>query len=163
MSLFENPEYRWRETFFVLFEDGSRPQASTVQAEMKKLGKNFEVSALRANDDGELESVTVFSRDDFAAMDISCVTGEEVTDQVDELVEQLIKNAETADEKSQVERIPKCTARFDVLHFEQHSFDISEDDMDNDFMDPGGLLLILERLGTLCNGIVVDPQSDALL
>ena len=163
MSLFENPEYRWRETFFVLFEDGSRPQADSVQAEMQKLGKNFEISALRANAAGELESVTIFARDDFAAVDVSCVTGEEVTEQVDELVEQLIKNADTPDEKSQVKRIPKCTGRFDVLHFEQQSFDMGDDDTYDGSMDPGGLLIILEQLGTLCNGIVVDPQAGALL
>jgi hypothetical protein len=30
-------------------------------------------------------------------------------------------------------------------------------------MDPGALLVVLQKLGSLCDGVVVDPQSTTLL
>ena len=33
----------------------------------------------------------------------------------------------------------------------------------DDFMDPGALLVVLEQIASLCDGIVVDPQANALL
>ena len=32
MSLFENDEYRWRETYFVLFHEENRPSADAIVA-----------------------------------------------------------------------------------------------------------------------------------
>ena len=34
MSMFENDQYRWRETYFVLFESAKRPKLKTL---VKKL------------------------------------------------------------------------------------------------------------------------------
>jgi hypothetical protein len=64
-----------------------------------------------------------------------------------------------------IKRIPECTARVDVYHFEQMVFVGSSgpDDEIDDFMDPGSLLVVLERIAELCDGIVVDPQSNSLL
>ena len=38
MSLFENDEYRWRETYFVLIEEGNRPSGKALQDALVELG-----------------------------------------------------------------------------------------------------------------------------
>jgi hypothetical protein len=161
MSLFERDDYQWRETFFVLFDEAHRPSASEVKKSLESLNSRLQVSDLCADPEGAFESLTVFSPDDFAAMDITCITGEEVREQIPELVEQLRTNVVSDDERKALKALSKCTARIDVFHFEQQTSDETEDE--GEFMDPGGLLLVLDRLGQLCHGIVVDPQSSSLL
>lgn len=46
MSLFENDLYQWRETYFVLFAESSRPQAAAVAAALKKQDAHYEVLSL---------------------------------------------------------------------------------------------------------------------
>ena len=81
MSLFENDQYRWRETYFVLFEEKQRPQAKAVQESLSKLGERFRISDVRADSKGRIESLTLLCPYDYAAMDISYVAGEDVLEQ----------------------------------------------------------------------------------
>ncbi len=162
MSLFENPEYQWRETFFVLFDESRRPPADEIKSALECLSSNLEVTDLRADKDGRIESMTIYSPDDFAAMDISCTAGEEVMEQVPDLLKEVEPNIETDEEKSKFRQLTECTARLDVFHFQQQSSDTGEE-FSEEFMDPGGLLVVLERLGEICNGVVVDPQSGGLM
>ena len=67
MSMFENDQYRWRETYFVLFESSKRPTLEKVQQALLKLNSRFALTNLSANEAGGLESLTVLSPDDFAA------------------------------------------------------------------------------------------------
>lgn len=162
MSLFENPGYQWRETFFVLFDESRRPPAEEIKSALESLSSNLEVTDLRADQDGRIESLTIYAPDDFAAMDVSCTTGEEVSEQVPELLKEVEPNVETDEEKTKLRRLTECTARLDVFHFQQKSSDVDQE-FSEEFMDPGGLLVVLERLGEICNGIVVDPQSGGLM
>ena len=163
MSLFENSEYQWRETFFVMFDAAKRPHADSLAKQLKSLGSRIEVIDVRADDEGLFESLTVVSPEDFAAMDISCVTGEEVIEQAPTLVDEIRTGTETAEEKDMLKRIGKATGRLDVFHFERQTIGFG-DDMDEDgLMDPGGLLIVLRHLEKLCHGVVVDPQAGALL
>ena len=160
MSLFERPEYQWRETFFVLFDAKHRPAAEDVKKEIQSLNSRLEMTDLRTSEDGSFESVTVFAEDDFAAMDISCVRGLEVSEQIPDLVDQLQSNCDSDEDREQLERIHGSTARLDVFHFERQA---SAGDEEIDFMDPGALLIVLEGLAELVDGVVVDPQSASLL
>ncbi len=162
MSLFENPEYQWRETFFVLFDESRRPPADEIKSALERLSSKLEVTDLRADQDGRIESLTIYSPDDFAAMDVSCTTGDEVLEQVPELLKEVEPNIETDEEKSKFRQLTECTARLDVYHFQHQSSDAGEE-FSEEFMDPGGLLVVLERLGEICNGVVVDPQSGGLM
>ena len=157
MSLFENDEYEWRETCFVLFDASLRPTAEAVEAALAELGKQFQVSQIVSNDDGLLESMTVFALDDYAAMDVSYVEGDEVAEHIHELSGEL--TAESSEEKELMARLPDCNARFDVFHFEKR---VSSDD-DEFFLDPGGLLSILETLATLGDGVRIDPQTGIIV
>ncbi len=121
MSLFERPEYQWRETFFVLFDASQRPSADSVKDEIQSLNSRLEVTDLRNAEDGGFESLTVFAKDDFAAMDISCVRGQEVREQIPDLIEQLQSNCDTDEDREQLSRIKGSSARLDVFHFEQQA------------------------------------------
>ncbi len=164
MSLFESDEYQWRETYFVFFDAAQRPAGEDFHALLKELNPRYEVTDLRSDDDGKFESLTLVSPDDYAAMDISCITGDEVREQVVELAEELRSNA-TSDEMPAIRRVSKCTGRIEVYHFEQLVFVGSATDNDeaDDFMDPGSLLVVLEKIAGFCDGIVVDPQTGSLL
>ena len=47
MSLFENDQYQWRETYFVLFDEARRPQAVSLVKVLDNAGKGLQVSDVR--------------------------------------------------------------------------------------------------------------------
>jgi len=163
MSLFEKPGYQWRETFFVLFQSENRPTANQMEESMRELGKRFLVSDTHADEQGMIESITIECPDDSAAMDVSCVVGEEVQEQIPNLLEELHANTETEQERKTLRRLNKSTARLDVFHFECPADAFVDPDNEDEFMDPGGLFIVLDQLADLCQGIVVDPQAGSLL
>jgi hypothetical protein len=159
MSMFEDDRYRWRETYFVLFPTAQRPKLKKVEQALAQLDEHYELTNVRADDHEQFESLTLISPDDFAALDICYVEGDEVTEEIDELVRQ-IKPAElSAAGKKSLKLIPQCDARFDVLHFEQVT---EEDEEDQEMLDPGALLLVLGALAKITGGIAVDPQSGTI-
>jgi len=162
MSLFENDDYQWRETYFVLFEAKDRPRAEVVADELRTLRGHYEISDTRANEEGLIESLTLISDADYAAMDITYVTGPEVFEQVDELRGNLDTSLLTAEEKKDAKRLAACDARLDVYHFEKLVW-AGEGAEEEEFLDPGALLIVLDQLAELCHGIKIDPQTGALL
>ncbi|MCA9188786.1 MAG: hypothetical protein R3E01_23930 [Pirellulaceae bacterium] len=162
MSLFENPEYQWRETFFVFFDHQRRPRATELQAELGKLNDRFVITNVQADGEGRIDSLTVVSPEDYAAMDVSCISGEEVREQIPEISRDLRRSLASKDDNSKLEQLKTCDARLDIFHFEQQTYR-DDGDYDDEIMDPGGLLIVLEQLGRLCQGVVVDPQSGAIL
>ena len=83
--------------------------------------------------------------------------GEEVLEQVGELNEQFRTTTLTGDEMKKIARIGKCRARFDILHFEEIT--TSEDD----FLDPGSLLTVVEKIANLCGGVGIDRESLTII
>ena len=81
MSMFENDQYCWRETYFVLFDVRNRPKLDAVRRALANLDTRFSVANLTGDDEGYVESLTVLSPDDFAALDVCYVDGEEVVEQ----------------------------------------------------------------------------------
>src|SRR6478752_10309725 len=126
MSTFENHDFKWRETYFVLFDSARRPTLDEVKRRLAKLNPRFELSPGEADEAGRFDSVSLRSPQDYAAMDISYVSGEEVSEQVDELQRELKGNVDAAD-RPKFTQLSKCDAKFDILHFEQVS---AEDDGD---------------------------------
>ncbi|MFO7904846.1 MAG: hypothetical protein R6U98_19440 [Pirellulaceae bacterium] len=161
MSLFENDEYRWRDTYFVLFQEKDRPSPDATLQALESLGPHYAVKDVRYDERGRLESFTLFSPDDFAAMDISCISGEEVIEQVDGFVKEMSVDQPSEQEAQRIDRLKRCNARFDVYHFEQVA--IGNQDDDDGFFDPGALLLVLQCLASLCNGTGIDPQTGTIV
>jgi hypothetical protein len=164
MSLFANEQYRWRETYFVLFQESHRPSVAELKKMLHGLGAGHQVTNVSVDDDGSLESLTVLSPSDFSGMDITYVTGEEVQEQVEEIAANLRDASLTKEEKAKLKRLADCDARFDIYHFAKIAEDDTNDSLDEDeFVDPGSLLMVLSRLARLCEGIAYDPQSGTLL
>lgn len=160
MSMFENDQYRWRETYFVLFDSKKRPKLKPLLKRLAALGGHFTIANPTADDEGYFESLTVLSPDDFAAMDVCFASGEEVREQVQELAKDLTVPDCRKEDNDRLKRLAAYDGRFDVLHFEQMLDDLDEPD---DMFDPSGLLLVLDVLVEMTDGIAVDPQSGAML
>lgn len=160
MSLFENEQYRWRETYFVLFQAKNRPPADKIRQAFEELGTRLQVSEVHCNAEGQFESLMLLSPDDFSAMDITYVAGEDAAEQLEELTRDVFVDQLTAEEKKKWDRLPDCDARFDVYHFEQVDNLADEEDS---MLDPGALLIVLQTLSGLCDGVGVDPQSGTLV
>jgi hypothetical protein len=162
MSLFENPAYQWRETFFVFLDRSQRPQTQALCDALAALSGRFRPAEAQSDEVGQLESITVFAPDDLAAMDITAVNEEEVEEQLPELVEELAKSVTTSEERDQLKRLKNCSARLDVYHFGQRVAGDDEEDED-EMVDPAGVLALLEQLAKICDGIVVDPQTGVFV
>ena len=163
MSLFENEEYRWRETYFVLFDSANRPTAEQVVAALRQVNENYQLGDVRKGEDDALESLTILSPDDYAGMDITYLSGQEVKEHSEELVEEMLPMV-TGEEKDRLRKLPEFDARLDVFHFEQLVFTgpVNGDDMD-EFIDPGSLLIVLEKLAELTQGIGIDQETGTLI
>jgi hypothetical protein len=158
VSTFENDRYRWRETYFLLFDAAKRPSMEQVQKVLKKVNRQFEVHNPRTDDEGSFESVTVLAPAAYAALDISYVDGEEVQEQTVELSREFRDLASSPDERTKLDRLTACDARFDILHFEEVS-----DDGEEETFDPSALLMVVEALARITGGVAVDPQSGTIM
>jgi hypothetical protein len=161
MSLFEDNRYSWRETYFVFFDEKSRPSKSQMEKFLKELGGRYDVHDIRTDDDGRFESATVLAPDDYAGMDITYIGGEEVREQLDEMLEDVGKATLNVGQVDKLMKISKCDARFDVYHFEQVAFENGGEE--DEMLDPGALLIVLERLAKVCSGVAFDPQTGTLM
>jgi hypothetical protein len=161
MSTFEDQHYRWRETYFVLFDLKKRPKLQAVEKTIQELNDLYELKNATADDHGRIESLTVVSAEDYAALDICFTSGEEVQEQAAVLIADLKKFAGDTGSVIPEDKILSYNGRFDVLHFERvpESFEDGDDEM----LDPSALLIVLETLAKLTGGIAVDPQSGTIL
>jgi hypothetical protein len=165
MSLFENEDYRWRETFFVLFHEAERPTADALAQGLQKVNSRYQIDNIRASDTGLFESLTLISADDYAGMDISYVSGEEVQEHTLELIEEMLPLL-SAKEKPRLKQLSQYDARLDIYHFEQLVYVGSsgeDDDEMDEFMDPGALLAVLKALAKITGGVGVDQESGTLI
>lgn len=155
MSLFEDDRYQWRETYFILFRESDRPNKHAILKTLKELGARFEIVNLRTDSQDNFESVTVISPDDFSAMDICYGSGEDVAAQVTDLLEEMKSSSDTPQHKAKLLHLADCTASLEIYHFQR----VVDEDEEEEYLDPGGLLLVMQKLAKLCHGIAIDPQS----
>lgn len=161
MSLFADSRYQYRETYFVLFDHQHRPKASDVKRLLVELGPRMEIQEMSTRDDGSLESMTVLSHADAAGVDIAYNEGDDVKEQIEELRKEWKSKRPDTKEKPHLSRALHADARFEVYHFEEITdFPDEEDDGP---LDPGTLLLVLNKLAKLCHGEALDPQTGELL
>jgi hypothetical protein len=158
VSSFDNEQYRWRETYFVCFRASRRPSPAAIERKLRGLPGHLRVNNLRQGDDGRFESITVVSLDDHAALDISYMDGDDVREQGVALAAELKPG--DGNDPERIRALKTCDARFDVMHFEQIANDAGEED---ELLDPSALLVVMEGLVELTDGIGVDPQSGTVL
>ena len=163
MSMFEDSRYRWRETYFVLFPAKRRPAMKSVTKMLSALNKRFELTNLNADDEGCIDSLTLISPDDFAALDICYTGGAEVLEQSASLVADLKKLGVEGPPPVPWEQIKKYDGRFDVLHFEQIAEGAEDDSEDDELLDPSALLVVLAALAKQTGGVALAPQAGTFI
>lgn len=151
--------FEWRETYFVLFQSRKRPLLSEVEAAFHGLGSQFQLTEPAADDEGRIEALNIVSPEDHSALEIDYLSGEEVSMQVAELTKELRGEAGYAEKLA---RLQRCDARFEVMHFEE-MVDAMPGDEGDEVFDPSALLMALETLVKLTDGVGVDPQAGTLL
>lgn len=161
MSMFEDGRYRWRETYFVLFDAKKRPTLKNVEKTLSALNNRFELTN-QNDEDGFVDSLTLISPDDYSALDICYTDGAEAIEQAASLVADMKKLGADSPPPIPWEQIKRFDGRFDVLHFEQVP-EASEDDEDDGMFDPSTLLLVLGALAELVGGVAADPQAGIFL
>jgi hypothetical protein len=162
--MFEDRQYQWRETYFVLFDPAKRPKLDALEKKLAAAGpSHFTLTNVATDKKGRVESLTVLAPDDFAALDISYLSGDEVREEARTMAKELAGPACQPEEREKLERLKRCEGRFDVLHFEKVSDQGGAGGEEEGMFDPSGLLIVLEALVELTDGIAVDPQSGAML
>ncbi len=151
-------EYEWRETYFILFRATKRPTLTQVERTVGELNDHLKLENLTADEDGRFESVMIHSPEDYAAIELSYESGEAVTEQATELAKQLKAEAESDD----LAKLLVADARLDVMHFEQ-MVNGPYGDEDEEMLDPSSLLMVVDALVALTEGVAVDPASGAIL
>ena len=165
MSTFEQGDYQWRETYFVFFDPKMRPQLTDLVNRLKKANSRYEIRNTMEDDGGKTQSLTLVSKEDHSAIDISYIDGEEVTEQAELLIAEFKPRASDDMEKRALNKLKTFTARFDILHFE-HLPDSLEESLEGDeldeMLDPSALLAVIQSLVVLTKGLGIDPQSGEL-
>jgi hypothetical protein len=158
----ESDRFEWRETYFVVFQAEKRPLLSDVEAAVKRLRGHFRLTEPMADDEGRIESLNVVSPEDHSALEIDYLSGEEVVEQVAQLTGEIKKGGDADREK--LKKLRGCDARFEVMHFEEMvDGELAGEDEDDEAFDPSALLVVLDALVELTDGVGVDPQSGSLL
>ncbi|MBN2023801.1 MAG: hypothetical protein JW809_13525 [Pirellulales bacterium] len=162
MSLFENPRYRWRETYFVHLPAENRPSLDKMRQALSVVSDHLELANPSADDEGRFESLTILAADDFAAIDVSYIEGDEVVEQGARFAKELSAGCCAELDRAKLDRLRHCRGRFDLLHFEEIT-DLDDEDDANGMLDPSALLLVLDALVELTDGVAVDPQTGTVL
>jgi hypothetical protein len=145
----------------VLFPSARRPTLSAIKKTLSSLDDRYVLVHAHGDPKGRFESIGLLSPDDFAAIDISYMSGDEVLEQGAELYDEIQRGLSPAERKN-LKRICKYDGRFDVLHFERVP-EPDESEGDDDLLDPGAVLIVLEALARLTEGVAVDPQSGTVV
>jgi hypothetical protein len=146
-----------------LFDAQKRPKMASVTKALSGLNKHFQLTNVNADDHGRIDSLTLLSPDDFAALDICYTEGAEVLEQGASLVDDLKKAGPDSPPPVPWQQIQKYDGRFDVLHFEQVPEDEEGESEDDGMLDPSALLVVLGTLAKLTSGVAVDPQAGTFL
>ena len=162
MSLFDDPNYRWRDTFLVLFDDEQRPTVELALSVIQQIGK-FEVRNSSESESQQIESITITSNVDLIGLEILYVAGAEVVEETEALVVELTEDAMLLGQENALVQLSAANARFDILHFEKITENSNEPSDDNELMDPGSLLTVTAALADLVNGVAVAPSSASFV
>jgi hypothetical protein len=163
MTVENDEQLEWRDTYFVLFQQSDRPTLTQVEAAITESSKKLKLENLEADEDGMFESVLVQAPLDNAAVEISYERGEGVTEQSIELAKQMKEDLSP----KQLKHMLKADARLDILLFEKVRDELAEADEDdeewNESVDPSSLLNVVGALAKLTGGLPIDPASGAVL
>lgn len=166
MSLFDNPDYRWRETYFVYYSRETVPQFEKALGSVhKRIPGVSEVDVTRDNS-GALQSVSLLFPTGASGVDLILSSPTDDAAPIDEANNML---DEIPDKRTQ-NILKRSDSRVDILHFEKTAdkkpaFDLfgsDEDELMEEF-DPSGLLILIDQLVKTSHGVAIDPQTGITL
>ncbi len=164
MSLFDNPEYRWRETYLLFHKKKQRTSADKLRQAISGIRGSYQIEQLVANENGEFDSATVFAEEAFSAIDMSYVEDDQIQEQIIEIQSEMKEVLEDPEDLAKLESLGEYDARIDLLHFERLTGDFTDDEEDlNSCFDPAALLAVAEKWTLLTGGICLDPASATIL
>ncbi len=163
MSLFEDPRYIWRETYFVVFPRSQRPDHRAARRLLDRLARDYEVTQERLDAQGRIESFTLKDPSGSSAMDVCYVTGSDVTEQLEEFARDLTSAPISETDAQRLKTLQSCDARFEVFHFERRDLSDSAEDDEEEWLDPAALFDVLRILRQACHGLAIDPQSGTFV
>lgn len=156
MSLFEDDSYQYCDTYFVYLQHENLPIAQAIVEALQETDDRYEISDVRELD-GKFEALCLRSPHDASAMDITVVRGDEVREQIAEMMEEFRTMTLNGDDYPKLDKMKQADTRLDVFHFERVG------DSGEPAFDPGGLFLVLQKLNQVCQGVGLDPQSRTLI
>ena len=162
MSLFPDPDYIWRETFFVCLPSRYRPTEEALRAVVSELPFPVTVLDVQYDDAGQVREFPVIAEGAGAGFNIVYSPPEDEAD--DRTIERLLLDTtlfSAGQAGSSRERLIRCDARLDVYHFERAT--LAAADTDDEVFDPGPVLSVLSQLAKVCHGVAIDPQANAIL
>ena len=229
---FEDDRYQWRETYFVLFDPARKPLLQEIRRGLNPMFKSLVIRNSQADEEGRIETLSVVSYEDRAAIDLIYQCGEQVLQETEAIATEMLRITSTKKNRAKIEKAKEYSARLDVLHFEQmktaseelddvlkdreqkdpeftftsfsrakgkpkgpfagrpkfqfdpnkyipppepslamvpsdewsNETESEDDELDRDAqMDPNTLILVLELLCRLTNGIAIDPASGTVI
>lgn len=119
MSLFEDDRYTWRETYFILFKPGRRPQMTTILKGLERIIPSLRIRDSQCDERGVLEMLSVISLDDNAGLDIVHQEGDSVVREIEALVEDMQQQTTTLKSIDLLENARFYEAKLELMHFEQ--------------------------------------------
>lgn len=157
----ENDQFTWRDTYFVWFAASRRPTMAEVEAAVRSLPEKYGLEHPEQDDAGRFESITLEAPLEHAVLEVSYLEGDDIREQAQSLAEELKLGGDC--DPAQLARLAACDARFDVMQFERiEDPDADEDELDEMF-DPSALLVVMQALTKLVDGVGVDPQSGLMV
>ncbi|MDO4549791.1 MAG: hypothetical protein Q4C96_00895 [Planctomycetia bacterium] len=167
-SFFNNPEYEWRETFFIMFNEKkcSRLTSERISGMLKDSPySSLEVKIFGAAAEGGFRRILFSSPLNKAVVEVYFHQGESVLRQSREFYDGLYAILDMS-ERLKWQEILNFTACYELVYFEYFvkplkiAEEFSEDDSN---YDPGMLLFLLEKLTHHSHGVALDPQSGMIL
>ncbi|MGL6225886.1 MAG: hypothetical protein ACRC10_04570 [Thermoguttaceae bacterium] len=119
MSTFEDDQYHWRETYFVLFDPKRRPRLEFVREQLLKRFPSLIIRSEQANSQGQLEMLSLQSPEDSSAVDLVYQEGEQVLLEIAAIADDLEQSNKSPKKRKKLDEARKCSARLDLLHFER--------------------------------------------
>jgi len=164
MSLFDNPEYRWRETYLLFHRKSQRALAEKVVQAIAGIRGHYKLEQVVADTEGHFESGTVFAEEAFAAIDLSYIEDDQIREQIAEIQEEMKEVLEDPEDLAKLQSLSEYDARIDLFHFERLTGAFEEDDDElNACFDPAALLAVAEKWTLLTGGVCLDPASATIL
>ncbi|MCL2349342.1 MAG: hypothetical protein FWC50_13915 [Planctomycetaceae bacterium] len=119
MSTFEDNSYCWRETYLIMLDPKKRPETCVLLPFLQKLKNKHEIKNLVAEPSGFLQSLTIVSPNDSAAIDVVYREGYDIRTEFAAFADELERHTSSPGERKKIKIARDFSAKIELQHFEQ--------------------------------------------